>query len=72
MTGPHRSPRHSPVVHPVAAATSSTVLAPRPMASATLGYRIVLQMQTGRYFRRTSARFGDISPSVFILPVALG
>ena len=56
MTGRHRSPLQSPVVHPVAFATSSTLSAPASMAAFTRGYRMVLQMQTGRYLRRTSAR----------------
>ncbi len=72
MIGPHRSPRHSPVVQPVAAATSSSVPAPRPMASFTRGYRMVLQMQTGRYFSRTIARFAEISPSVSMAFVCFG
>jgi len=56
MTGVQRSPLQSPVVQPVILATSSTVRAPASMAAFTRGYRIVLQMQTGRYLRRTSAR----------------
>src|SRR5689334_15352866 len=71
ITGMHLSPRQSPVVQPVAFATSATVFAPASIASFTRGYRIVLQMQTGRNFRSASARFcSDVSGGLEVNGVA--
>ena len=59
MTGTQRSPWQEPVVQPVSRATSSTLRAPFAMASATRGYLIPLQMQTGLYFSRIRACFSE-------------